>query len=104
MQILGIDVGGSGIKGAVVDTDTGQLMTERCRIDTPKPATPGSVAVVIERIAANFSWQGPIGVGFPAAMQNGVARTAANVDKTFIGTDLSALFGQGSSRNCLSFL
>ncbi len=96
MKILGIDVGGSGIKGAVVDTVTGQMLTERHRIPTPQPATPMAVAGTICELVQEFKWKGPIGCGFPAAIQHGVAKTAANVDKAFIGTDIEKLFNHAT--------
>lgn len=94
MHILGVDVGGSGIKGAVVDTESGALLTERIRIETPRPATPEAVGLTIRELVRRHGWSGPIGVGFPAAIQHGVARTAANVDKAFIGTAIDRLFAE----------
>ncbi|MFG0316251.1 MAG: polyphosphate--glucose phosphotransferase [Planctomycetota bacterium JB042] len=91
MDVLGIDIGGSGIKGAIVDTATGTLKTERHRIETPKPATPDAVAETVGAVAQHFDWRGPIGCGFPAVIHAGVARTANNVDDAFIGTDVAAL-------------
>jgi len=93
-KILGIDIGGSGIKGAIVNTKTGALKTKRYRIPTPSPSTPEAVANVIKKIVDHFDWKGPIGVGFPGVIQQGVARTAANVDDTWIGTNLNELFGK----------
>ncbi|MBN1117742.1 MAG: ROK family protein [Bacteroidales bacterium] len=86
-EILGIDFGGSGIKGAPVDTKKGVLTAERHRIVTPEPASPESVVEVIEQIADHFNWTGPIGIGFPAAVQNGVVKTASNIDKKWIGVN-----------------
>jgi len=94
MNILGVDIGGSGIKGAIVETDTGLLLSERLRIETPKPATPEAVAHTLAQLAGHFAWQGPIGCGFPAAIQHGVARTASNIDASFIGTDIDRLFSE----------
>lgn len=91
MQALGIDIGGSGIKGAPVNTDTGDLAAERHRIPTPEPSAPEPVAEVVAEIARHFDWQGPIGCTFPAVIKGGVAYTAANVDKRWIGTDAAAL-------------
>ena len=85
MKILGIDVGGTGIKSAVVETTTGELLSERLRVASPQPATPESVGITIQDLVAQQHWSGPIGIGFPAAIQHGVARTAANIDSTFIG-------------------
>ncbi len=101
MIVLGIDVGGSGIKGAPVDTQTGQLVDERHRIDTPKPATPEAVARVIGEIAGHFSWKGPIGTAFPARVKKGVAHTAANIDDSWIGTNAADLFAKTTGCKCL---
>ncbi len=85
MKILGIDVGGSGIKGAIVNTKKGELITERHRIPTPQPATPNAVINTITAIINHFDWHGPVGVGFPAAVVDEVVRTASNIDKAWIG-------------------
>jgi len=90
MEILGIDVGGSGIKGAIVDTNKGELITERYRIPTPNPATPDAVIETIEAIIKNFDWQGPVGCGFPAAVKNEIVKTASNIDDSWIGVNASA--------------
>jgi polyphosphate glucokinase len=84
MQILGIDVGGSGIKGALVDTKNGELVTKRYRIPTPNPSTPKAVAKVFNAIIDHFEWKGPIGVGFPAPILNGYTKMAANVDDEWL--------------------
>ena len=91
MQILGIDIGGSGIKGAPVDTETGQLTEERYRIPTPQPATPEKVVEVVHQIVEHFNWKDAIGCAFPARIKKGVARTAANVDNSWLGTNVEAL-------------
>ncbi len=90
--ILGIDIGGTGIKGAPVDLDQGTLAADRFRIPTPPGGSPGDVAKVVGEIVAHFDTTGPVGCTFPAVMQHGVALTAANVDKSWIGTDAQALF------------
>jgi polyphosphate glucokinase len=87
MNILGIDIGGSGIKGAPVDIKKGQMLTERHRIPTPQPAIPDAVGDVVAEIAQYFEWKGPIGCTFPAIIKEGVAYSAANVDKSWIGTN-----------------
>src|SRR5215470_13547092 len=87
MQILGIDIGGSGIKGAPVEIDTGELVTERFRIPTPTPSEPEAVADVVKEIVKNFQWKGPIGCTFPAIVRRGVVESAANVDQRWIGID-----------------
>jgi polyphosphate glucokinase len=93
-HVFGIDIGGSGIKGAVVHTGTGKLATERVRIATPQPSTPESVAAVVAKLAEQADWSDIIGATFPAVIQHGVARSAANVDHSWIGTDIDALFTQ----------
>ena len=88
MNVFGIDVGGSGIKGAPVDTETGELVAERVRIRTPRPATPGAIVATAVEVVRRSGWDGPVGCGFPAVIKGGVARTAANVDEAVIGFDL----------------
>lgn len=90
MEILGIDVGGSGIKGAIVDTKAGELITERYRIPTPQPATPPSVIETMEAIIRNFDWHGTVGCGFPAAVKDEIVKTASNIDNSWIGINASA--------------
>ena len=89
---LGIDIGGTGIKGAPVDVTAGKLTAERFRIDTPQPATPEAVAKTVGEIAAHFDWKGPIGATMPGVVKNGVLLTAANIDKSWVNTDAAALF------------
>ncbi|MBV8927816.1 MAG: ROK family protein [Mycobacteriaceae bacterium] len=84
---FGIDVGGSGVKGGVVDLDTGHLIGDRFKILTPQPATPKAVAKTIADVVKHFDWTGPLGVTYPGVVTDGVARTAANVDKSWIGTN-----------------
>lgn len=96
MEILGIDIGGSGIKGAPVSLERGELLEERKRIPTPQPASPGAVAATVAELAAHFSWRGAIGCGFPAAVQHGIARTAANVDDSWIGVDIAELLSDAT--------
>ncbi|MBT2226907.1 polyphosphate--glucose phosphotransferase [Nonomuraea sp. NEAU-A123] len=92
MEVLGIDIGGSGIKGAPVDTASGQLTQERLRIPTPQPAKPQGVAEVVVEIVKHFGWTGPVGVTFPGVVLNGVIMTAANVHHSWIGVDATKLF------------
>lgn len=87
MEILGVDIGGSGIKGAPVDVKKGLLAAERYRIPTPQPSVPDAVGEVVAQIAQHFDWNGPIGCTFPAVVKNGVTYSAANVDKAWIGTN-----------------
>lgn len=92
MEILGIDIGGSGIKGAPVDIETGKLLAERHRIPTPQPATPKTVAQTVHQIVKHFKWKGEIGCGFPAVVRHGIVRTASNIDDSWIGARAGELF------------
>ncbi|WP_072801989.1 polyphosphate--glucose phosphotransferase [Rhodococcoides yunnanense] len=91
---FGVDVGGSGIKGGIVDLVTGELVGDRFKIETPQPSTPEAVSDVVAQIVAHFEWTGPVGVTLPAVVTNGVARSAANIDKAWIDTDAKALFAK----------
>jgi polyphosphate glucokinase len=90
VQGFGVDIGGSGIKGCLVDLETGTLAGERLRIETPQPSHPDAVFEIVARIVEHFGWTGRIGVTFPGVLKQGVAHTAANVDKSWIGTDVDA--------------
>jgi polyphosphate glucokinase len=92
MEILGIDIGGSGMKGAPVDPVTGKLLADRYRLLTPKSAKPEPMAKVVKDIAVHFNWQSMIGCGFPAVIRNGVAESAANINQKWIGTNVARLF------------
>ncbi|GAB4482146.1 MAG: ROK family protein [Anaerolineae bacterium] len=96
MEALGIDIGGSGMKAAPVDTETGALLAPRYRIETPQPATPTAMAKVARKLARHFEWTGPIGCGFPAPIRDGVALLAANVDASWIGTNVSETFAEAT--------
>jgi len=98
VQILGVDIGGSGIKGAPVDIKTGKLLADRHRIPTPKPATPKAVAKTLKKLVNHFNWNGKIGCGFPAAIQHDVVRTASNIDNEWIGINAAQLFSE--TTNC----
>jgi polyphosphate glucokinase len=95
---LGVDIGGSGIKAAPVDLSTGALTAERVKLDTPHPSLPAAVAAVVHELVRGFAWTGPVGVTFPGVVMDGVIRTAANVDKSWIDTDARELFGQATGR------
>jgi polyphosphate glucokinase len=86
---FGVDVGGSGIKGGIVDMDTGQLIGDRFKLLTPHPATPAAVAKTIAAVVKEFGWTGPLGVTYPGVVTHGIVRTAANVEKSWIGTNAS---------------
>ncbi|MFF5145960.1 polyphosphate--glucose phosphotransferase [Streptomyces sp. NPDC013157] len=95
MQIFGVDIGGSGIKGAPVDLDKGDLAQERCKVLTPHPATPDGVADGVKQVVDHFGWSGPVGLTFPGVITDGThIRTAANVDKSWIDTDARTLFSE----------
>lgn len=84
---FGVDVGGSGIKGGIVDLDTGTLVGDRFKLATPQPATPEAVAATVAAVVREFGWTGKLGVTYPGVVTGGVVRTAANVDKAWIGTN-----------------
>ncbi|TRZ42724.1 polyphosphate--glucose phosphotransferase [Robertkochia solimangrovi] len=92
MEVLGIDVGASGIKGALVDIETGEMLTERFRIPTPDPATPKSVTRVIREIIDHYKWNGPVGCGFPTSIKNGICLTESNLDEKWIGVNTEEYF------------
>lgn len=92
MELLGIDVGGTGIKGALVDASTGKLTTERHRIPTPQPATPTAVAAVIEEMIKHFDWKGKVGCGFPTPLQHGTCQSGGNLHPEWKGTKVDTLF------------
>jgi polyphosphate glucokinase len=91
-HVLGIDIGGTGIKAAPVDTATGELTAERQKLETPHPATPDAVVEVVAQLVQAFSWTGPAGVTFPGVVVDGVIRTAANLDHAWVGVDAVTLF------------
>lgn len=88
MEALGIDIGGTGIKGALVNTASGELLTERYRLLTPQPATPKAMIQTMGKIVSHFNWQGPVGCGYPGVVKDGVVYTASNVSKKWIGFNL----------------
>jgi polyphosphate glucokinase len=93
---LGIDIGGTGIKGAPVDLEKGELTSERFRVLTPKPATPEAVAKTVAEVVKHFGYEGRVGCTFPAVVKSGVVHTASNVDKSWIGTDARAAFEEAT--------
>jgi polyphosphate glucokinase len=89
---LGIDVGGSGVKGGIVDLDTGLLIGERFKLQTPQPATPDAVAKTVAAVVKEFGWTEKVGVTYPGVIDNGIVRTAANVDKGWLGVNVRDAF------------
>lgn len=97
-KILGVDIGASGIKGAVVDVRNGKLLTDRLRLETPQPATPKAVATTFAELIKLHHWSGPVGCGFPAIVKNGYAQSAANIDRAWVGKNIAKLLSKAS--NC----
>jgi len=98
VDVLGIDIGGSGVKAAPVDVTTGTLTAERVKVPTPRPALPDAIAGSVKELVADFGWSGPIGLTFPGVVTGGVTRTAANLDPAWIGLDARALFAKAAGR------
>src|SRR5689334_2156107 len=94
MEILGIDIGGSGIKGAPVEIQTGEFTRERMRLETPNPPDPLPVALCVAEIVRHFSWDGPVGVTFPGVVIDGVTHSAANLTAEWIGLPARDLFAE----------
>ncbi|WP_434595788.1 polyphosphate--glucose phosphotransferase [Streptomyces sp. A5-4] len=94
MNVFGVDIGGSGIKGAPVDLERGDLAEPRHKVLTPQPAAPDAVADCVKEVVDHFGWSGPVGVTFPGVVTGGVTRTAANVDKGWVDLDAGALLGE----------
>jgi polyphosphate glucokinase len=101
VNVLGIDIGGSGIKGAVVNTRTGKLVSERHRVKTPHPATPKAVSAAVASIVKHFRWKGPIGCGMPGPILGGTVVTVANLDKLWWGTNAETAFRKATGRKVL---
>ncbi|MGO3328491.1 polyphosphate--glucose phosphotransferase [Gordonia sp. (in: high G+C Gram-positive bacteria)] len=91
---FGIDIGGSGVKGAMVDLRTGSFVGDRLRRDTPQPATPDAVARTCREITDHFGWAGPVGITVPGVVRDGVVRSAANIDPSWKGAGIQNLFGR----------
>ena len=103
-QALGVDVGGSGVKGAIVDLDTGQLIGERLRLQTPQPATPQAVTATVAEVVRHFDWTGPLGVTYPGVVVDGVVATAANVDKSWIGMNAAQAYSEAMGGRAVTVL
>lgn len=98
MIILGVDIGGSGIKGAPVDVEKGEMLTERFRIPTPENATPEAVVEIVDEIRRHYDWTGPVGCAVPARVENGLVRTAANIHERWIDTQIDEILS--AKMNC----
>lgn len=101
---VGVDVGGSGIKGAIVDLETGEFIGDRVKIATPKPATPEAVAAVVAEVVSLLGWEGPVGVALPSVIKNQIAQTAANIDTSWVGTDVHELLAHHLGRERVAIL
>ncbi len=97
-DVLGIDIGGTGIKAAPVDLAEGRLTAERVKLPTPIPAEPDAVAAVVRQLVAHFGWQGPAGITFPGVVAGGIVRTAPNLHPGWIGTDAQRFFGAATGQ------
>lgn len=95
---FGIDIGGSGMKAGPVDLVSGELSADRHKILTPKPATPEAMAVVVRELVEHFDWRGHVGVAFPAVIRNGTAKSASNIDPSWIDVDADAVFTEAAGR------
>jgi polyphosphate glucokinase len=93
---FGIDIGGTGMKAAVVDLSTGALTSDRRRISTPQPATPEAMAGVVAELVGHHGWSGPVGVAFPSIVRHGVVSLAANIDDSWVGVNADDLFSRAS--------
>lgn len=93
---FGVDIGGTGMKAAPVDLDTGELVADRFRIDTPKPSHPEAMAEVVGRLVDHFGWVGPVGVALPSIVRHGMVHSAANISDRWIGVDANAVFSAAS--------
>lgn len=96
MELLGIDVGGTGIKGGIVDGEHGEMVGERLRLETPQPATPESVTDTVARVVQHFHWAAAVGAGFPAVVRHGIVHTASNIDHSWIGRDVQGMFKEAT--------
>ena len=92
MKVLGIDIGGTGIKGAPVELPSGEILAEHLHLPTPQPATPGAVAAAIKKMIRHFQFSGAVGVGFPGVMRQGVVETAVNLSPGWVGKNAEKLF------------
>lgn len=98
---LGIDIGGTGMKGALIDIDKGEMFSERKKYLTPQPASPENMIPIINQILEDFEWKGKdVGIGFPSIVKNGICYTANNIDKAWIGTNFKTLVEKECGSPC----
>ena len=97
-NVLGIDIGGSGVKGGIVDLDKGELITDRHRFPTPHPATPEALATVARRLVDHFGWENAVGVAMPSIVRRGIVHSAANIDESWMGLDAVKWFSAALER------
>lgn len=100
--MLGIDVGASGVKGAIVDINKGELIKPRVRIEMPQQSTPENVAKVVKQLIDSFDYKGTVGVGFPSVVQNGIAQSAANLDKSWVGCNIETTFAAATGNKIVA--
>ncbi|MFK7756658.1 MAG: polyphosphate--glucose phosphotransferase [Flavobacteriales bacterium] len=100
MELLGVDIGGSGIKAAIVDLNTGELISERKRIPTPRPSEPEAVANCVDEMIKSFSWEGPVGIAFPTVIKNGKALRYGNLSKSWQNVQIDELLNGISGNEC----
>ncbi len=98
--ILGIDIGGTGIKGAIVDVDRGVFLDKKKRVSTPQPANNINILKTVNQLINHFDWKGPVGFGFPSVIKNGIALTAANLDKEWINSKIEKTLSKGTGQSC----
>ena len=96
MEVLGIDVGGSGIKGALVNIETGEMLTERYRIPTPETRKPDEMAAIVAEVVAHFNYKGRVGVGFPTVIKHGICKSSGNLHKSWNGLKVNDLFSKAT--------
>ena len=96
MKVLGIDIGGTGIKGAPVELPLGEILAEHLHLPTPQPATPGAVTAAIKKMIQHFQFSGPVGAGFPGVMRKGVVETAVNLSPSWVGKNAEKIFKQAT--------
>ncbi|MEL6918677.1 MAG: ROK family protein [Bacteroidota bacterium] len=98
MEVLGIDIGGSGIKGGIINIETGKMLTDRYRIPTPPSRKPDEMATVVAQIVEHFNYKGPVGCGFPSVIKKGICKSSGNLHKKWVGVNVEMLFTQATGQ------